>query len=193
MNIEIAKFSNSKIIVRMEYFPDAVSKIKKLGYVSWESTMKGWLIDENFKDEVKEILIEYYGTDGSFRPKTTNIEITANEEIETLRKPVLFAGKVIAVAYGRDSGARLGNNVAQCSGEINSGGSAVNWKTIIKKGSCFKVLHVTEELLKRESNNLFSYNVLESKTTDSLSRLRKISDEELIQECISRNLVVNGN
>ena len=70
--------------------------------------MKGWLVNRDFEDDVKNILINFYGSDGSFHPKTTNIEVIANEEIETLRKPVLFAGKVIAVAYGRDSGARLG-------------------------------------------------------------------------------------
>jgi hypothetical protein len=193
MNIEVVKFNDSKIIVHMEYFPEAVSKIKRLGKVTWESAMKGWLVDKNFEDDAKDILTEYYGTDGSFRPKTVSIEITAIEEIETLKKPVLFAGKVIAAAYSRDSGASLGECVAQQSGKINSAGSAANWKTTVEEGSCFKVLYVNEELLKRESHNLFSYKVLESQKTNGLNRLRKISDEELIQECISRNLVINGN
>lgn len=193
MNIEIEKFNESKIIVRMEYFPEAVSKIKKLGKVSWEPKMKGWLVSNDFEDDVKGILIEYYGTDGSFSPKVINIEVTAIQNIETLKKPVLFAGKVIAAAYGRDSGAKLGEYTAQLSGKINSGGSSSNWKTIVDGGSCFKVLQVNEELLKRESNNIFSYKVLESQKLNVQNRLRKISDEELIQECIARNLEVNAN
>lgn len=191
MSLGVTKNGKSQILVCLEYFPEAISKIKKLGKVNWDSAMKGWVVDENFEDDVKDILVEFYGTDGSFRPKTINIEITALEDIEMLRKPVLFAGKVIAAAYGRDSGARLGDNVVQRSGEIDSAGSAAYWKTTVSKGSCFKVLHVNEELLKHESNNLFSYKTLSSEKKNNLSRLRKVSDEELVQECISRKLEIN--
>ena len=50
-------------------------------------------------------------------------------------------------------------------------------------------MHVNEQLLKYADNKLFSYKILESKKGNTPSRLRKISDEELLQECKARKLI----
>jgi len=187
--LSISNMGNSKILVCMEYFPKAVSGIKKLGTVRWNADLKGWMVDNDFENEVKDILVEFYGSDGSFSPKIINIELIANNDINMPQKPVIFAGKVVASAYNRDSGARTGDNVALLEGNINSGGSAKNWETSIEKGSRFKLMHVNEQLLKHADNKLFSYKILESKKGNTPSRLRKISDEELLQECKARKLI----
>jgi hypothetical protein len=107
--LSISTMNDSKILVCIEYFPKAISLIKKLGKVSWEPLKKGWIVDSDFENEVKNILVDFYGTDGSFKAKTINIEVTANNDIEMVRQPILFAGKVVASAYSRDSGARTGD------------------------------------------------------------------------------------
>jgi len=187
--LSISTINDSKILVCIEYFPEAISLIKKLGKVSWDSSKKGWIVDSDFESEVKNILVDFYGSDGSFIPKTINIELTANNDIDMLKQPVRFAGKVVASAYSRDSGAKTGENVALIEGNINSGGSANNWKTSIEKGSRFKLMNVNEQLLKHTEKNLFNYKIIELKNVDTLSRLRNISDEELLQECKLRKLI----
>jgi hypothetical protein len=152
--------------------------------------MKGWLVSKDYEAELKDILLEYYGTDGSFSDKRVNIELLTNKDIKMSQKPVLFSGKTLAQAFHRDSGARVGQNVALIEGSINSGGSSKNWETIVEKGSRFKVMHVNEQLLSFENDKLFTYKIIDSNKPKKLSRLRKVSDEELIAELISRKLTV---
>ena len=191
MTVSITKLNNADLLLCVEYFPPAINKIKRLGGAKWEASLKGWIISSDFYDEAKGVLIEYFGTDGSFREKQVNIELIANQDIVVIRKPVMFAGKIIAQAFNRDSGARVGVNVSLKEGKIDSGGSAKNWETIIEKGSRFKLMHVNERILSFEEENEFSYEIIQKAAKSEitqLSRLRHISDEELIQECISRSI-----
>lgn len=188
MNTSITNLNESELLVNIEYCSHAIRKIKNLGQAKWDSTLIGWRVGSDYEDEIRQILIEYFGTDGSFSEKRVNIELVANQDIQILKKPVLFAGKVIAQAFNRDSGARVGENVALIEGQINSGGSSKNWETIVEKGSRFKLMHVNEQLLSFENDKLFTYKTLNSTKPNKLSRLRKISDQELIAECISRKL-----
>jgi len=80
--------------------------------------------------------------------------------------------------------------VALIEGVISSGGSSKNWETIVEKGSRFKVMHVNEQRLSFENDKLFTYKIIDSNKPKKLSRLRKVSDEELIAELISRKLTV---
>jgi len=190
MNLSIINLNKLTLLICMEYCPQAVYKIKQLGQAKWDSTLKGWKVSTDYKDEVKKILLDYYGTDGTFSEKRVNIELVTNQDIKRPQKPVLFAGKSIAQAFNRDSGARVGQNVALIEGGISSGGSSKNWETIVEKGSRFKIMHVNEQLLSFENDKLFSYQVIDSNKPKKLSRLRKVSDEELIAEFISRKLTV---
>lgn len=190
MNLSITNLNDATLLICIEYWPQAVYKIKQLGQAKWDSTLKGWRVSTDYKDEVKKILLDYYGTDGSFSEKRVTIELLANQDIKAPQKPVLFAGKAVAQAFHRDSGARVGPNVALIEGDINSGGSSKNWETIVEKGSRFKLMHVNEQLLSFENDKLFSYKIIDSNKPKKLSRLRKVSDEELITECLSRKLTV---
>jgi len=190
MKTAITNFNESLLLVNIEYCPQAIRKIKNLGQAKWDKTMKGWLVSKPYEVELKDILLEYYGTDGSFSDKRVNIELVANQDIKMCQKPVLFAGKTLAQAFHRDSGARVGQNVALIEGSINSGGSSKNWETIVEKGSRFKLIHVNEQLLSFENDKLFTYKIMDSNKPQKLSRLRRVSDEELIAECLTRKLTV---
>ena len=190
MKTAITNFNESLLLVNIEYCPQAIRKIKNLGQATWDKTMKGWLVSKAYEVELKDILLEYYGTDGSFSDKRVNIELVTNQDIKMSQKPVLFSGKTLAQAFHRDSGARVGQNVALIEGSINSGGSSKNWEAIVEKGSRFKLMHVNEQLLSFESDKLFTYTIIDSNKPKKLSRLRRISDEELIAECLTRKLTV---
>lgn len=45
--------------------------------------------------------------------------------------PVEVAGRTIARAWGRDSGAKLGDGVVKLQGRVGSGGSMKNWETVV--------------------------------------------------------------
>jgi hypothetical protein len=53
-----------------------------------------------------------------------------------------LAGRSIARAFGRDSGAKTADGVIVLEGSFGSGGSVKNWTTRVSEGTVFRVLHV---------------------------------------------------
>ena len=76
------------------------------------------------------------------------VRITAKEDNKR-RFAVVFMNEKIAVAFDRDSGAKIGDGVRMIDGEIDSGGSRVNWYCIVKMDSVFEL-----ELAHRRKNEL---------------------------------------
>ena len=78
------------------------------------------------------------------------IRITAKED-NNRRFAVIFMDEKIAVAFSRDSGAKVGYGARMISGEIDSGGSRANWYCTVKAGSVFE-LEIDEELFIKNKN-----------------------------------------
>ena len=77
-------------------------------------------------------------------------------------------GKTIATAYSRDSGARLGADVALIKGSIYSGGSVKNWNTEIDRDTVINLYNVPVIMYEKEKD---SYNPEEIK-------IEVVEDEE---------------
>ena len=136
-------------IVTLEHFAynyDLVDECKNLGG-KWDSEEKCWIFSDIVEDKVEEL-------DELYNSKLIPIEIIANsydydnepDNISEHTSHVYFLGYPIAKAYGRDSGAVLGDNVSCIQGKIWSGGSMKNWRTYIEAGAVFR-LKVPEKLL----------------------------------------------
>jgi hypothetical protein len=52
------------------------------------------------------------------------------------------AGREVARAFGRDSGAKLGPDVVVRAGGFHSGGSRKNWRITVKDGTSFDLLRL---------------------------------------------------
>ena len=117
--------------IKSTYNKHLVNEARKFGGI-WIAKEKHWQFSELVSDEVKE-LNEKYNTN------LVIIEAKAKEEIRQLTGSVLCFGYMVAFAFNRDSGAKVGENAALISGEIKSGGSAKNWCTIVEKDSVFKI------------------------------------------------------
>ncbi len=111
--------------------------------------------------------------------ETVKVRITANQRIEN-RFSIDFCGVKIAVAFNRDSGARVGHAARMVSGDIGSGGSRANWYCWIAKGSVFET-EVSKEHLVRFGARLkrFSFEAI-----DDFSKTKESSDldEKIIRE-----------
>lgn len=111
----------------------------------WDPTKSAWLFGEMVADKVKEL-------DDLFNSDLVIVEIKADADIIGKRhKPISFCGYAIARAYGRDSGGKLGDNIAKISGTIGSGGSSKNWHTTIDKDSVFR-LKMSRNLLAKHAD-----------------------------------------
>jgi len=100
---------------------------------------------------------------------TQKLRITA-KEFTKRRFAVVFMGTKIAVAFDRDSGAKIGYSVRMLSGNIGSGGSRKNWYCYVAEGSVFE-LEVDREFYQKNKNRIKKWEI-EEITEFSVSKER---------------------
>lgn len=93
-----------------------------------------WWFDDSIIDYVREAMIQFYGTTGEMPVEYCSLVISDFSETMS-RGPVVLFGRTIAKAYGRDSGAKLGEAIIFISGEYDSGGSVKNWTTRVENAT----------------------------------------------------------
>lgn len=87
-----------------------------------------WWFDDSIIDYVREAMMQYFGTTGEIPFENCTLlvkDFSGNQ----FGGPVILFGRTIARAFGRDSGARLGDDIVFISGSYDSGGSVKNWLT----------------------------------------------------------------
>lgn len=105
----------------------------------WDATESVWVFDKFVEEEVEKL-------DALFNDEQVTVILTATEDCYMDRDGLNFCGYGIAVALGRDSGAKLKEGIVQLSGTISSGGSMKNWVTRATEGSTFK-MRISKALL----------------------------------------------
>ena len=157
--------SGSDISVGSPFHPAFVNRAKELGG-KWDSTAKVWTFDARDEDDVRALCRAVYGTDGSPDTKLVDLRITFKSGARAGQRAVYVCGREIARAWGRDSGAKLGEGVKLVEGRITSGGSSKNWATVVDAGSVFIVRDVPEAKARAEAEacntDEFSIEILTS-------------------------------
>lgn len=144
-NFEI-KIENGKAQVFTPYNADFVSRIKLLGG-RWNPTQKCWTVNENAVEDVRSAMRNIYGQDDNPVSETVEVILKFNEEISIWHGPVTILGRTIASASGRDSGARIGEDVMFLEGAPKSGGSVKNWRTEVPEGCVVKLMSLPKTAL----------------------------------------------
>ena len=187
MSVQIEKYGDSLAV----YFPfdeDAKNRIKNLGG-KWNGVERCWKVPAALESEVREVLNDTFGTDGSQPVKMLTLRVTALNDVEIYTDPVTCCGKVLARAYGRDSGAKVGDDVALISGTITSGGSRKNWKSIVRNGAVFKLLNVYPGQKDDYDPDVFQVEIVDETIDDSANPLAAFSDDEILAEARRRGLL----
>lgn len=106
----------------------------------WDNEEKSWIFSIVVSDKIDE-MEELYNSE------QINIEISLkdNEAARCWNDSVDFLGYPLAIATGRDSGAKLSHGVYLMQGKIDSYGSVKNWGTIISGNSILR-LEVSKKL-----------------------------------------------
>ena len=146
MKIEI---SGSSALVYTPYSAEFVSRIKtSIGGAKWDGTKKAWKVPATAVDAVRDIMREIYGeTDEPEATEKVNVRLTFNSRYSEWCAPVTLLGKTVASAFGRDSGAKVGDGVTFVEGAPDSGGSMKNWHTVIPEGSFVILYDVTKSIV----------------------------------------------
>lgn len=118
---------NFKIKVQTPYNAEFVKKARNIRG-SWDKETSEWVFDDSVEDYVKDALMECYGTTGEGIVEICSILIK-DKYICGDKGPAELFGRTIARAFGRDSGAKLGDDIIWISGDYNSSGSMKNWST----------------------------------------------------------------
>jgi len=127
------KKQDGKIIVTTYYNRKFSSKARNLRG-QWDSVKKAWVFDGSVEEYVKQALIDIFGVTGEIQYETCSLLIKDFTAWETRGEVELF-GRTVARAFGRDSGAKLGDDIIWVSGSYHSGGSVKNWTTEVENGT----------------------------------------------------------
>jgi len=73
---------------------------------------------------------------------------------------VVCLGVKVAVAFDRDSGARVAYGARMIDGDIGSGGSRKNWHCYVAKGSVFEI-EVDDDVYRRNKNRITKWGLQE--------------------------------
>jgi hypothetical protein len=137
------------ILCRTPYHPAFVEQARRLGG-RWSPASRAWIFDCRDRDRVEALCREVYGTAGEDDCDLVSVRIRARTDLYGAQEAVYFAGRVVAQARGRDSGARLGQGVVQIAGDQpRSGGSARYWHTIVFAGSEFELRDLPRPAVER--------------------------------------------
>lgn len=89
------------------------------------------------------------------------IKLRITAKSDNYRKfAVVFMGVKVAVAFGRDSGAKVGYEARMLEGKIDSGGSRANWHCWVAEGSVFEV-EVDREFYRKNKNRIKKWDMEE--------------------------------
>jgi hypothetical protein len=126
MNIQIT-VNGTTVAVKSPYNSEFVTTAKRYGG-KWKNGQ--WVFDARDEERVRALCQEVYGTDGlSTGLCTIRAKYSGDWHDYADRGPIEIAGRTIARAWGRDSGAKLGEGVVVLEGGFSSGGSMKNWTT----------------------------------------------------------------
>jgi len=186
---EINVIANGSFVeVHFPYHAEAKTRIKNMGG-RWNGTC--WLVKPEMEADARRVLFDVFGTDGAVGLKKVTLRVRAKKDLVQHHEygPITCCGKVLARAFGRDSGARVGEDVVLIDGNIRSGGSMKNWTVRIDAGSEFKLVNVFPALMDEYDKDAFDVEVVGDGDA-VLTPLAAYSDEDLLAEVRRRGLTV---
>ena len=176
--------AENKLLVYTPYNPIFVKKIKQIIGAKWDPDKKAWSAPESALENIRSIMMSVYGESDVFPAEKVDVKLTYHEEYCEERQAVFFAGKTIAMAFGRDSGAKISPEVCFLAGGATSGGSTKHWETVIKKGSVVQIPAVPLVLVQQEMENLSS----DSMTVEIIKKDSQIEALNAEKEALEKRL-----
>ncbi len=149
----------SKVYVTADYNSAFVAQARNLGG-KWANP--SWVFDARDEVAVRAACLECYGSDG-LTADLVDVRITIPEDCRAVgggQGPIELFGRTLARAFGRDSGAKLGEGVVIEQGGFSSGGSMKNWCTTVKDNTVLILRDVSAALVAKHDNEAFLVEVI---------------------------------
>ena len=169
---------NDKLFIFTPFNRDFVTDIKaSVNGARWNPAEKAWTVPVEAEETIYRLLAEHYG----YKKDSKGISViaTALKDLIGQQDSVRFSGIPVARATGRDSGARVCEDVIHVSGKFGSGGSVKNWVTEIEEGASFKLMNIPESVLESVDPERWSFTIVEEESAKEKLMKRK---ESLLEE-----------
>ncbi len=165
------------------YNADFVKAIKALGGARWNASSRCWTISENMLPQARKIMMDIYGYTDEEQAETITVRATFTEDVYEECDSVVILGKTVARAYGRDTGAKPGEDVLLQEGALASGGSRANWRSIVRAGSVVTLYNVSKALYDAKKDSLpegVTVEIIEEEAGER--KEEKAVDEAMLEE-----------
>ena len=163
MNIKV-DVQEDKVVISAPYDKEFTESMHHFNG-KWNSAEKTWTVDIDQLDEVREVLLNVYGVN-DLTNDLVDVWVTIPEGhyVGGAQAPAKMFGKVIATAWGRDSGAKWGPDIVNKNSKCSSGGSTKNWITDVSSGT-FKIKNVSKSRIEQEKDDYleegFVFDIIE--------------------------------
>lgn len=107
-----------------------------------------WVFPISVSEHVRAAMKRCYGVDGVAPYPVTKVTVS-NWNAQIYTDGLELFGRPIAKAFGRDSGAKIGDDIFLLDGKLTSGGSVKNWMTKAIDAT-FEIHNFPIEALERE-------------------------------------------
>ena len=179
MSNEMIKIEDGIIKITTPYNKDFVNKMHGVTRAKWNRLENCWEAPEETINDVRGILKDVYGYSDIDSNETIKVKLTIIEESyhEERCADVTAFGKILAHAYGRDSGAEIGrDDVTLVKGSIESGGSVKNWTTRVAEGSVFTLYNVNKNIFEKDINRVKEWAEVE--IIEGMNNREKLLEEK---------------
>lgn len=148
--------TDEKIIITSPYNSVFVEQARNLAG-KFNDSKKAWVFDIRDEADVLTACYLAYGDDG-YRYSICDVQINMPDGYSVWQNSIKFFGRVVARAFGRDSGAKIGEGVKIVEGEFKSGGSFKNWRTVANEGTVIVLRDVSLPLVEAYIDELKEEN-----------------------------------
>ena len=180
---------DGKAYVSTPYNKDFVTKVKQIGGARWNGSERCWVIPESEISTARAYMREVYGeTDLPDEEERVTVDVTFLEMVQDWHDGVTVFGRQLCRAFGRDSGAKVGDGVTLIEGEIGSGGSRANWTTVVHEGAKFRIRNLAKAALQIESD--YNIKVEEVKEDGVNKEALRIEREKLLARLAEINALL---
>ena len=176
---------DGKAYIRSPYNADFVRRVKLMGG-KWDADSRRWVVCSDAVDAVRKIMVEIYGeSDESPAFETVTLIVEFLRDVSSPSGPYCLGGKPLAIATGRDSGAKPGEGVAFIEGSPKSGGSAKNWYTIIPAGCVVEIYHIPKSKAVELLSEQPTYYKVSIKSQNQADREELVREKKKLLERLS--------
>lgn len=171
------------------YSADFVKAIKALGGARWNASKRCWTISEDMLPQARAIMMEVYGYTDEEQGETITVKATFAEDVCEECDSVVILGKTVARAYGRDTGAKPGEDVMFLEGTPTSGGSRIHWDSVVRAGSVVMLYKVSKALYDAKKDSLpdgVSVEIVEEENKKEDEKKQTIMSAEELSEKVEQ-------